>query len=137
MEILAAFDEIFEQFDVVRAYCDPPFWQSEIDGLEAKYPKRVFRWETYRPTQMHAALERMKTDVMLPESQFTHDGDETVGTHIRNAVEVARSGQKYLIFKASETQKIDLAMSSVLAHEAAGDVIAAGYTADEDEYVYY
>jgi len=137
LEILAAFDEIFERFDVVRAYCDPPYWQSEIDALEARWPKRVFRWETYRPKQMHAALERMKTDVMLPESSFTHDGDETVATHIRNAVEVARPNQTYLIFKASETQKIDLAMSSVLAHEAAGDVIAAGYTQDEYEYVYF
>jgi len=137
-EVMAAFDELFARFDVVRAYCDPPYWQSEIDGLEARYPKRVFRWETYRPKQMHAALERMKTDVMLHESTFTHDGDEQVSTHIRNAVEVARTPYPaYLIFKASESQKIDLAMSSVLAHEAASDVIAAGYSPAEDEYVYF
>ena len=87
---------------------------------------------------MHAALERLKTDVSLAESVFTHDGNETVSTHIRNAVEMARNPYPtYLIFKASETQKIDLAMSSVLAHEAAGDVIAAGYSPLEDEYVYY
>jgi len=80
----------------------------------------------------------LKTDVSLAESLFTHDGNETVGTHIRNAVEMARNPYPtYLIFKASETQKIDLAMSSVLAHEAAGDVIAAGYTPEADEYVYY
>jgi len=137
-EVMAAFDELFEKYDVVRAYCDPPYWQSEIDALESRYPKRVFRWETYRPKQMHAALERMKTDVMLDESTFTHDGNELVSTHIRNAIEVARTPYPaYLIFKASETQKIDLAMSSVLAHEAAGDVIAAGYTQPESEYVYY
>jgi hypothetical protein len=138
LEILAAFHELFDRYDVVRAYCDPPYWQSEIDELEGRYPKRVFRWETYRPKQMHAALERFKTDVMLDESTFTHDGNETVGVHIRNAVEMARNPfPTYLIFKASESQKIDLAMSSVLAHEAAGDVIAAGYSKDEDEYVYY
>jgi len=137
-EVMAAFHELFDRFDVVRAYCDPPYWQSEIDALEARYPKRVFRWETYRPKQMHAALERMKTDVMLDESTFTHDGNALVSTHIRNAIEVPRTPYPaYLIFKASETQKIDLAMSSVLAHEAASDVIAAGYTQSEDEYVYY
>jgi hypothetical protein len=138
LEILAAFHELFERFDVVRAYCDPPYWQSEIDELEGRYPKRVFRWETYRPKQMHHALERFKTDVMLSESTFTHDGNETVSVHIRNAVEMARNPYPtYLIFKASESQKIDLAMSSVLAHEAASDVIAAGYSKDEEEYVYY
>lgn len=136
LEVVAAFQELFERFDVLRAYCDPPYWQSEIDELESRYPKRVFRWETYRPTQMHAALERFKTDVLEPESTFRHDGDEIVATHIRNAIEQARPNQRYLIFKASENQKIDLAMSSVLAHEAAGDAIAAGVS-DTTTYVYY
>lgn len=139
LEVLAAFEEIFDRYDVVRAYCDPPYWQSEIDALESRYPKRVFRWETYRPKQMHAALERFKTDVLTPDSDFAHDGDELVGVHIRNAVEVPRPNQTYLIFKphGAATQKIDLAMCSVLAHEAAGDVIAAGYTQSEDDYVYF
>jgi hypothetical protein len=136
LEVMAAFDELFDRYDVVRAYFDPPYWQSEIDALESRWPKRVFRWETYRPSQMHSALERFKTDVFLESSTFTHDGDETVGTHIRNAVEVARPSQRYLIFKASENQKIDLAMSSVLAHEAASDALAAGVQSVEDNFVY-
>jgi hypothetical protein len=132
LEVMAAFEELFERYDVARAYCDPPYWQSEIDALEARYPGRVFRWETYRPKQMHAALERMKTDVMLESSTFTHDGNPLVQTHVRNAIEVPRAPYpSYLIFKASETQKIDLAMSSVLAHEAASDALAAGYSKPE------
>lgn len=139
LEVMAAFHELFDRYDVVRAYCDPPYWQSEIDELEGRYPKRVFRWETYRPKQMHHALERLKTDVSMQESGFRHDGNESVAVHIRNAVEMARNPYPtYLIFKASETQKIDLAMSSVLAHEAAGDVIAAGYEPTPESYpVYY
>lgn len=140
LEVLAAIEEIYDRYDVVRGYFDPPYWQSEIDALEGRYPKRVFRWETYRPKQMHAALERLRTDVVLPDSTFTHDGDEQVSIHMRNAVEVPRTPYpSYLIFKppGSDTQKIDLAMSSVLAHEAASDVIAAGYTPQEESYVYY
>lgn len=134
LEVLAAFEELFERFDVVRLYADPPFWQTEIDQLEGRYPKRVFRWETYRIKAMHAALDRFKTDVVMAESSFRHDGNETVLTHVRNAVEMARNPYPtYLIFKASETQKIDLAMSSVLAHEAAGDVIASGYVPDDTD----
>jgi len=88
---------------------------------------------------MHAALERFKTDVLTPDSTFAHDGDELVGFHIRNAVEMPRPNQTYLIFKphGSTTQKIDLAMSSVLAHEAASDVVAAGYKPQQPSYVYY
>jgi hypothetical protein len=127
-EVMSAFEELFSTFDVARAYFDPPYWQSEISELEGRYSGRVFRWETYRPKQMHAALERFKTDVVMGESGFSHDGNPTVSSHIRNAVEVARNPYpSYLIFKASETQKIDLAMSSVLAHEAASDARAAGY----------
>ena len=140
LEVLAAFEELFTRYDVARAYLDPPYWQSEIDALAAKYgPKRVLRWETYRPKQMHAALERFKTDVLQPDSGFTHDGDEQVAHHIRNAIEVPRPNQTYLIFKphGSETQKIDLAMSSVLAHEAASDAAAAGYSSNTSMTVYY
>lgn len=135
-EVMAAFEELFDVFDVARAYFDPPFWQSEISELEGRYRERVFRWETYRPKQMHAALERFKTDVLSPDSQFTHDGNPTVASHIRNAVEVARNPYpSYLIFKASEQQKIDLAMSSVLAHEAAADARASGYSAQVESKV--
>ncbi|MFJ4997119.1 hypothetical protein ACIP5T_03135 [Microbacterium sp. NPDC088619] len=137
-EVMAAFEELFDTFDVARAYFDPPYWQSEISELEGRYQGRVFRWETYRPKQMHAALERFKTDVVSPDAGFSHDGNPTVATHIRNAVEVARNPYpSYLIFKASETQKIDLAMSSVLAHEAASDARASGYEQVESKVVVF
>lgn len=139
-EVLAAIEEIYDRYDVVRGYFDPPYWQSEIDMLEGRYPKRVFRWETYRPKQMHAALERFRTDVVLPDSTFTHDGNESVAIHIRNAIEVPRVPYpSYMIFKphGSTSQKIDLAMSSVLAHEAASDVIAAGYSPTPESYAVY
>jgi hypothetical protein len=38
--------------------------------------------------------------------------------------------------KASPVQKIDIAVSSVLAHEALGDVIAAGLAEPEVSYYY-
>ena len=140
LDVITAFKELFDRYDVVRAYMDPPYWQSEIDALAAEYGnKRVLRWETYRPKLMHAALERFKTDVVQPDSGFEHDGNEQVSTHIRNAIEVPRPNQTYLIFKphGSDTQKIDLAMSSVLAHEAAADAVASGYSKQESMTVYY
>lgn len=135
-EVMAAWDDIFANYDVVRAYLDPPLWGSEIAHLQGKYgDKVVIEWPTYRLNPMHAALESFKTDVTNPHSGFTHDDCAFTEQHIRNAVERARGvqagldgirRQTYILGKASHDQKIDLSMSSVLAHEAVNDAIAAG-----------
>ncbi|GIF08670.1 hypothetical protein [Actinoplanes siamensis] len=125
-EVRAAWDEIVETYQLVRAYLDPPDWKTEIDELAERYGEKVFiRWETYRTTQMHAALLRLHTDVVKDGTTFVHDGDQVVATHVRNARKLARSGQRYILGKPSQQQKIDAAMSSALCNEAAGDVTAA------------
>jgi hypothetical protein len=126
LEVRAAWDEIVETYQLVRAYLDPPDWKTEIDELADTYGEKVFvRWETYRVVQMHAALLRLHTDVVKTDTGFTHDGDQVVATHVRNARKLARAGQKYILGKPAQTQKIDGAMSSALCNEAAGDVTAA------------
>lgn len=137
LEVQAAFHELFDRFEVVRAYCDPPFWATMIDELAGRFPKRVFRWETYRPMQMHAALERYRDDALNTDAAFSHSGDPELETHIRNAVELARRGSRYVLGKASQPQKIDAAMAAVLAHEARADAVAAGKPAQITNYVYF
>jgi hypothetical protein len=127
LEVYAAFAEITSIFVVVRAYLDPPGWKSEIDDLAAEHGEKVFlRWETYRLTQMHAAAVRLHTDVVKTDTTFTHDGDPRVATMVRNARKLPRPGQRYVLGKPSQTQKIDGAVSSIICNEAAGDVTAAG-----------
>ncbi|MGA5635069.1 hypothetical protein [Streptomyces lydicamycinicus] len=127
LEVDAAVREIFETYDVVRLYGDPPYWETEIDGWAADFgEKRVLRWYTQRVVQMHAACERLLTDVTKAKSAFRHDGCETTSLHVRNARKAARPASRYVLRKASVHQKIDLAVCSILAHEAAGDAIAAG-----------
>lgn len=126
LEVRMAWDEIVEFYNLVRAYLDTPGWKTEIQDLAATHGEKVFLpWETYRITQMHAALVRLHTDVVKADTGFHHDGDEVVATHFRNARKLPRAGQKYILGKPSQTQKIDAAMSSTLADEAAGDVTAA------------
>ena len=36
-----AVDQAFEMYRVVRMYCDPPYWQTDIDGWRAKYGDKV------------------------------------------------------------------------------------------------
>jgi hypothetical protein len=126
LEVDAAVEELFERFVVVRMYADPPDWKTEIDAWAAKFgEKKVIRWETYRTTQMHAALVRQHTDATKADSTWMHDGCPVTFTHVKNARKLIRPGKRYILGKPSQTQKIDLAMVSVLADEAAGDVTAA------------
>ena len=137
LEVMAAMDELFRRFDVVRAYCDPPYWETEVDTWVELYgEKRVIRWHTRRPVQMHAACERLKTDVVKKDSNLTHDGCEITEEHVGNARAAARPMNRYVLAKASDGQKIDACVTSILAHEAAGDVIAAGLAVKKKSYVY-
>ena len=126
LEVRAAFDELMSTFAVVRAYLDPPYWETEADELAEKYgEKRVLRWETYRATQMHSACERLLTDVVKADSGFSHDGCRHAALHMRNARKATRPGGRYVLKKASPAQKIDVCVTSIICHEAAGDVTAA------------
>lgn len=129
LEVAAAVDELFQRFDVVRMYCDPPYWETEVDAWAEKYgEKRVIRWATYRTVQMHDASERMITDVVKSDSGFSHDDCEYTAQHIGNARKAARVGgqtPRYVLTKPGDGRKIDLAVCSVICHEAAGDVTAA------------
>lgn len=127
LEVHAAVDELMRRYQVVRMYCDPPYWETEVDTWADKYgDKRVIRWWTNRIVQMHAACERLVTDVTKADSTFAHDGCEDTSLHIGNARRAARQADRYVLRKAAPHQKIDLAVVAVLAHEAAGDAIAAG-----------
>lgn len=125
----AAVEQIFSKFQVERFYCDPPDWKTEIDQWALEYgEKKVLRWETYRPKQMHEALRRFVTD--LTEGSITHDGCTITALHIDNARKDPKPFQRYMLSKphGKYHQKIDAAMATVLAHEAAADARAAGWT---------
>ncbi|MFX4294093.1 hypothetical protein [Streptomyces bohaiensis] len=127
-EVHAAMQQLFKRYDVVRGYFDPPYWETDIDQWADLYgEERVIRWHTRRIVQMHAACERLKTDVLKADSGgFSHDGCPTTQAHIESARALARPGDRYVLRKPSQSQKIDLAPCSVLANEAWADCVAAG-----------
>ena len=125
-QVNAAVEEIFERFKVVRFYYDPPYWTTEGELWAGRFgEERVIPWETYRPTPMHKALERFVID--LGTRAITHDGCPDTANHIASAVKKFRGRDQYGLAKASRLQKIDAAVTSVLAHEAACDARAAGW----------
>lgn len=121
----AAVEELMGRYRVVRMYCDPRDWATEIEGWAVRYgARRVMEWPTNRVAAMHESLVRFVTD--LSSGALTHDADRIAALHVANARKLARPGERYILGKPSLHQKIDVAMSSVLAHEARCDAIAAG-----------
>lgn len=143
-EVRAAVEQLMNRYDVVRMYADPPYWDTEVDEWVDQYgEERVIRWYTRRMVQMHSAAERLKTDVVKRNSAdgtraaaFTHDGCPITEGHIANTRVAVRPSGLYVLRKASPAQKIDASVASVLAHEALGDVIAAGLADKEESYFY-
>jgi len=130
--------DVFARYDVARMYCDPRDWQSEIDAWAQLHGEdRVLSWFTTRIGPMHLALERFAVD--LAEGAITHDGCPITAQHMANCRRVPKPGEKYILGKPEGAyhQKIDAAMASVLAHQAACDARAKGWgQAQQAAYVY-
>lgn len=125
-EVHAAVDEVFNTWDVARMYADPQDWRSEIGDWALKYgDEHVFEWATNRISQMYAAIRRFETD--LKTKRISQDGCPITETHMANCRKVPKPGDKYVLGKPTDHQKIDASIASILAHEAAADAREAGW----------
>lgn len=130
LEVSAGLAYIVASFVMIRGYFDPPYWESDIDAWAELYgEERIIRWYTKRPTQMHAAAERLFVDLGKVGSEFWHDGCEITERHVTAAHKSPRPTAdqpgRYILRKPGDGRKIDMAIPSILAHEAHGDVTAA------------
>lgn len=130
-EVHAAVDELMTRFKVKRAYFDPHGWYTEIGDWSVEYgDDRVFEWKTGSISRMYDELVRFQTD--LASGRITHDGCPITQQHFANARKIAKPGQKFILGKPTDHQKIDVAMSSILAHTAARDAHTDGWGDDVD-----
>lgn len=134
-EVRAAVDHLFRRFDVSRMYCDPRDWQTEIDEWALAYGEKVvIQWPTNQIGRMFASLDRYITD--LAEGATVHLDDVTYKTHALNARKLGKPGDKYILGKPADHQKIDVLMADVLAHEAAADARADGWAKVRNNFIY-
>lgn len=130
-EVRAAWAEITERYKVNRVYCDPGFhdessWESEIEAWASAYGEEMFvQWPTNKLERMYPAIRRFESD--LVEKKITHDGCLITTSHVRNVRKIAKGADRYTLGKPAQHQKIDAAVTSVLAHEAAADQRSAGW----------
>lgn len=121
----AAVAKAFKEYEVVRFYPDPPYWQDEVDGWHAEYGDAVVEWWTNRRTPMARAVERFQTAAQT--GGLMHDGDAALAEHVGNThADMHREG--LLLRKEFEKspKKIDACVAAVLANEARHDAIADG-----------
>ena len=135
-EVNACVDEVFRRFKVGRIYCDPRHFETQVDAWESVHGEdHVMQWPTNSITRMFPALIRYRED--LAEGLTTAEPDPVFERHALAARKVAKPGDKFILGKPSENQKIDVAMADVLAHEAACDARSSGWlTKEAPSYVY-
>ena len=143
-EVNAAWQELADRYEIVRVYWDPGFrdetsWESEGERWDQLYGPKVFvPWQMAgggRVEAVYSALRRFEAD--LEAGLISHDGCPLTTTHMGNARRIAKTIDRYGLGKPSDHQKIDVAVTSVLAHEAASDARAAGWVITEPEYAYF
>lgn len=147
-DVLAKVDEAFETFRIVRFYCDPRYWESDIDAWAEKHGDKVVleipnsdtrrakaadRWEALIATSIQRLDKGDPAGSML---SVCHDGDPDLRRHLTNATRVRLGGRAGKLGgwrpgKKAAGRKIDLVDAALLAHEARGDALAAGELVDE------
>lgn len=133
-EVTATLADAFDHWQIWRAYCDPPEWMDTIDAWAARWGKRIYRWETYRPRQMAYAIRNYKTAMTMADAPLTHSGDPEFAEHIANAKKKPTTirdddGVELFLLRKEyphSPAKIDLAVAGTISWEARGDAIAKG-----------
>lgn len=137
LQVHDAWAILAERYELGRVYCDPGFndphdptsWKTEIETWAGMFGEEVFiPWQmagNTRSRAVHGALVRFESD--LRNRHFTHDGCPVTATHAVNARKIAKPGDRFILGKPSQAQKIDAVVTSVLCHEAASDARAAGW----------
>ncbi|MFT3661983.1 MAG: terminase [Gordonia sp. (in: high G+C Gram-positive bacteria)] len=125
-EVHLAVLEVHDRWSVARGYYDPFGWWSEIGTwAEEIGADKVIEWPTNRDKAMFEAIKRFEVD--LRTGAITHDGCPLTTQAVANSRRVPRPGQRYGLGKphGEYHRKIDPAIASILADEAAGDATAA------------
>lgn len=131
VDVNEAMTMAFDRWKVTAAYCDPPYWEDEVDRWAGEHGP-VKKWWTNRQKPMAHAVRAF--DQLVAAGGMSHDGNETLTAHHLNAQKrptMIRDDEGRFLWtiqkKAPKSPlKIDARMAGLLAHEAAGDAIASG-----------
>jgi phage terminase large subunit-like protein len=126
-EVRAAVAEAFQHYRVVRMFCDPPYWRTEIDEWQAEHGDKVVSlFATQSDNRMVAAVDRWST--MVRAGQIGHTGNAVLDRHVANT-QRRRARGGWRPEKAGHHRYIDAHVAAILAVEALGQAVSDGVTA--------
>jgi hypothetical protein len=126
LDVEAAVARAFSTWRVGRMLCDPPFWRTEIETWAERYGAEVVLFfDTNQPSRFAPAVERWRT--ALDTGTHTHSGDPSITANVLSAhlskVNLRQDDDdgrtRYVLVKGADRERIDGAVSDVLAFEAA------------------
>jgi hypothetical protein len=135
-EVNQVLQDAFDAYDVYYLFGDPYRWQEYFDVWESRWPGKVVEFPTNVEKRMDDAIVRFQT---VFKGDFTHDGDETMGAHAKNAA-MARGRKRaprpeedpgiphfYMrVVRKRESGNIDTFIAGLLAEAARGQAIEDG-----------
>lgn len=136
LELDAAFAQVFEMYDVWRAYCDPPYWTETVANWAGKWPEQVVEWWTNRMRAMaftcRAYNEAIDGETIrfVGTEQQRSDLVRHIGHAGRKDLKIVDDQDKPLwILQKLHDQaqnKFDACMAGVLSWQARLDAISEG-----------
>lgn len=140
-EVHEAVDRVFDEFRVVRFYCDPPYWEDEVAAWCGRWDGVAAAWYTSGRNAVRVARALHAFRSAVADGTATHGGplEFLYRRHILNAIERRIGGRAgaeddlVTIGKKTKDSRevIDLAMAGMLSWQARLDAIAAGALKDE------
>ena len=131
-EVEAAVEAVMDRYDVGRMLCDPPKWQTEIEGWMERWNAGrsadeaiVIFFDTNQSKIMSSACDRFT--VTLAEEDLTHDDDPVLAAHVLAMArkkaylraDEADGRTRHVFTKGDDGRKIDAGIGAVLAVQAA------------------
>jgi phage terminase large subunit-like protein len=109
--------DMFATYDVVAMWCDPFGWFEEIGKWQADFgEERVVKFPTNRHSKWAEPCNL--TWSMVKDGELTHDGNEALARHLRNAVPHKSPTRETATFGKSHpesSKKVDAAVALTLA----------------------
>lgn len=112
-DVNAAIEDLFRTYDVRMLWCDPSFYEPDVEEWSRKWRKRV---ERIPPTNQRMSRWAQQFLADLVAKEIGHDGDPRLQRHVLNAV--ATEAGSFKKEKKNSPRKVDLLACSVLANGA-------------------
>lgn len=141
VEVDAAVDQAFKDYNVVGFYADPAKWESYVANWEARHFKRLkvkssqkhpIEWwiNKGRSIIVTRAIDKLHTAII--GGQMTHDGGFVLTRHVLNARRRKGPSGIWIAKEHPDSpKKIDAAWAAIAAFACRLDAVAAGLGTDK------